>query len=122
MRCLRLARTLKGRSKVIALALVLCSSSVGRADKFPPGPVIEFRQALSLSLREYLPKDPELRAKIEKEPAEERKAYFKDARSSDLLHRMDMLKTIPDMRRALGAQEWREKGSEEQNEIDNGIR
>ena len=122
MRCLRLSHFLKGRPKFLVLALVLCCSGTGRADKFPPDPVIEFRQALSLPLREYLPTDPEARAKLEKGPPEERLAYLKNARTSDLLHRMESLKSIPELRRALAAQEWREKGNDEQNRIDDDIR
>jgi HEAT repeat protein len=124
MHCLGLLRALKGGSKFLTLTLVLSYAGVARADKFPPDPVVEFRQALSLSLREYLPTDPEQRAKLEKNP-EELKNWLKNARTSDLLHRMESLKTIPEMRRALGAQEWRErgtKGGDEQNEIDTGIR
>jgi HEAT repeat protein len=122
MRCLRLSHFLKGRFTFLALALVLCCTGTGRADKFPPDPVLEFRQALSLPLREYLPRDPEKLAKLEKGPPEERLAYLKDARTKDLLDRMKLLKSIPEMRRALAAQEWREKGNDEQNRIDGDIR
>ncbi|HEV8061511.1 MAG TPA: HEAT repeat domain-containing protein [Gemmataceae bacterium] len=122
MRCLRLSRYLKDSGKYLALLLVLCCSGVGRADKFPPDPVLEFRQALSLSLREYLPRDPEQLAKLENGPVEQRAAFLKNARTSDLLHRMELLKSVPEMRRALGAQEWREKGSDEQNKIDGDVR
>ena len=122
MRCLRLSRSLKGHTTFLALALVLCCGGLVRADRFPPDPVLEFRQALSLPLREYLPRDPELAAKLEKGPPEERLTYLKNARTSDLLHRMESLKSIPDLRRALGAQEWREKGNDEQNLIDTSIR
>jgi HEAT repeat protein len=115
---------LKGGSKYLTLALVLSSVGTSRADKFPPDPVIDFRRALNIPLREYLPPDPEVRAKLEKDP-EKLKAYLKDARSSDLLHRMELLKTIPEIRRALAAQEWRErggKGGDEQNDIDTALR
>jgi HEAT repeat protein len=122
MRCLRLSHFLKGRFTFLALALVLCCTGTGRADKFPPDPVLEFRQALSLPLREYLPRDPEKLAKLEKGPPEERLAYLKDARTKDLLDRMKLLKSIPELRRALAAQEWREKGNDDQNRIDGDIR
>lgn len=124
MRCLRLLRSVWGGSQCLVLALALIGAGSARADKFPPDPVIQFREALSLPLREYLPRDPELRAKLEKNPKDLRD-FLEAARRSDLLHRMDSLKTIPDMRRALGAQEWRErgtKGGDEQNDIDTSIR
>ncbi len=122
MHCLRLSRSCKASGTYLALALVLCCSGIARADRFAPDPVLEFRQALSLSLREYMPRDPEQLAKLENGPADQRAAFLKNARTSDLLHRMELLKTVPEMRRALGAQEWREKGSDEQNKIDSDIR
>ncbi len=122
MRCLRSLRFAFAVDACLALTLVLLAAGQGRADRFPPDPVIEFRQALSLPLREYLPRDPELLAKLENGPPEARLAYLKDARTHDLLTRMETLKTIPEMRRALAAQEWREKGSDEQNSIDSSIR
>jgi HEAT repeat protein len=122
MRCLRSFRLFRAVNSCLALTVLLVLASQGRADRFPPDPVLEFRQALSLPLREYLPRDPEQLAKLENGPAEARLAYLKNARTSDLLTRMETLKTIPDMRRALAAQEWREKGSEEQNQVDSGLR
>ncbi len=122
MRCLLVSGSLAKSGSCALLALLCCWASGARADRFPPDPVMEFRQALSIPLREYLPSDPEARAKLETGPAEVRMEYFRNARSKDLLHRMESLKSIPEMRRALAAQEWREKGSEEQNVIDSGIR
>jgi HEAT repeat protein len=122
MQRLRFSRLVNGFAMSLALVIVLGCVRQSRADRFPPDPVLEFRQALSLPLREYLPRDPELLKKLEEGPEDARRNYLKNARTSDILRRMETLKSIPELRRALAAQEWRDKGDGEQNIIDNSLR
>jgi HEAT repeat protein len=124
MRCYRQVRKiLPNRSGLIALAVVVAAASLARADRFPPDPVPEFRQALAMTLQDYMPRDPEAAAKLDRGSSEERLKYLLARRNVELMKALDKLKTMSEMRRALAAQEWRlEKGLDDKAAVDEKVR
>lgn len=100
-------QTLPIRAVCLTVALFVTWTTVARADRFPPDPVIEFKNALTQPLTSYLPQDPAEALKFDNLPPEEQMKRLRDSRYQDLLKRLDALRTVTDMRRALQLQGWK---------------
>lgn len=84
------------RGIVQATAFLVLAGGVLAADRFPPDPVQDLRDALKVPVRDPMKNQAEL-----------------DFRMKNVGKRIDALKTLGDLRRALPLQEWRDEDREE---------
>jgi HEAT repeat protein len=108
MRCIKpFQNSFTGQPGLLVLAAALLWVTAASADRFPPDPVRELRQILRATPEELSYRDPELDRKVKDLKPEERRKVLAKARERKLLEKVDAIRTIPDMRRALVLTDWR---------------
>jgi HEAT repeat protein len=96
----------------LTLAALLGASSFARADKFPPDPVEELRQTLKASIDDLARRDPALARRLASVKLEDQSRVFAEEKDKLVAQRVEALKTIGELRRALLLQDWKlEAGS-----------
>jgi HEAT repeat protein len=99
----------------LVVASVLCGltfSSNGRADRFPPDPVEELRQALRLTIPELARQDPAFAKRAAEAKPEEQPKLFQAEKERILAERVQALRSLSDLRRALVLREWTTQDTE----------